>query len=73
MIYKYIYFLHMQHVSVALLYTFLQRPNKMKALLEMGNTCDFLCRCGVRAEGWACVCKTVCVYMSCQVVLVVYV
>lgn len=46
-------FLHVQHVSAAFPYMFLQRPNKIKALLEMGHPCDFLCRCGIRAEGWA--------------------
>lgn len=49
-----------------------------------GSPFDFLCRCGRRAEGWACErervrvcerlspsCMCVSVYMSCQVVLVV--
>lgn len=30
-----------------------------KSSAEMGHPCDFLCRYGVRAEWWACVCECV--------------
>ena len=38
-----------------------KQNKKKKTSGRNGSPFDFLCRCGRRAEGWACVCVFVCV------------
>lgn len=45
--------LHMQYISVALS-DICAETKQNKTSGRNGSPFDFLCRCGMRAEGWAC-------------------